>query len=444
MQTEEYIKRLAQRTTSYTPNNLQDFDWQSEPEWLQPIFTMSKEVAEVTISNRTTGELDHALQFAAQYRAEEPLFQIFNDLLRRQPLDETLAQKWIEGYPPLVFCLLKTYPPTEHDSIPLATSELAFCIAKNLVRSANSLGIAVLVGLEKISATIASLDVRVYINLLYLASLCVRSEHLVQEVLFVLSDCRVSSAEESDALRYAHRHALALSFDRADEAADECRCDDDGKIRKQRLSPSRVRLMPVEVELNLVKAHVRIDSTTPVRLHSHVRLQVASRPEKGWVERAIVDGVVVQAAKGEMTIELLHPPPPEMQNMDWNMYNAGSVGQPFSYLFFVRPGLICVHFSATTKAMLDAVSRLVVEGSDCCRFYDIIIDSDRGEAENENENESSQTARDLDAEESDLDTSGLNASQIAAVRSSTSGVSLIWGPPGESFALPVQLSRYCY
>ena len=39
-----------------------------------------------------------------------------------------------------------------------------------------------------------------------------------------------------------------------------------------------------------------------------------------------MDGVVTQASKGELKINLFHPGPPEMEAMDWNLYNGGSIG----------------------------------------------------------------------------------------------------------------------
>jgi hypothetical protein len=39
-----------------------------------------------------------------------------------------------------------------------------------------------------------------------------------------------------------------------------------------------------------------------------------------------MDGVVVQAMKGELQVELLHTPPPEVASMDWKMFNAGVIG----------------------------------------------------------------------------------------------------------------------
>ena len=89
-----------------------------------------------------------------------------------------------------------------------------------------------------------------------------------------------------------------------------------------------MRLAPVPDEPTQVFAHVRLDEPTTVRIHSHVRLQAASDPEKGWVGgKPVVDAVVVLARKGEMKMELQYPLPPEYARMQWRMYNAGSVGE---------------------------------------------------------------------------------------------------------------------
>jgi regulator of nonsense transcripts 1 len=57
-------------------------------------------------------------------------------------------------------------------------------------------------------------------------------------------------------------------------------------------------------------------------------LQAASKAEH--VRAPILDGVVIQVSRGEFIIELIHPPPPEMERIKWNMYNAGSIGGYFS------------------------------------------------------------------------------------------------------------------
>lgn len=84
----------------------------------------------------------------------------------------------------------------------------------------------------------------------------------------------------------------------------------------------------------------------------------------------------------------------------------------------------------TSKAMLDAIKRLAVEGQGCCRFKDILCSgaSDEPEAEH--------AAVAISAEDSSLSlTSALNDSQKAAVAATALGrMSLIWGPPGELVA----------
>ncbi|THU75923.1 hypothetical protein K435DRAFT_595598, partial [Dendrothele bispora CBS 962.96] len=90
----------------------------------------------------------------------------------------------------------------------------------NIIRSANTLGIASLVALEKISANIARLSSREYLDLLWLTALSVRSMQLVQEIMFVLNDCRATSNDQSAAARYERQHGLGIAIDRAEEAVD--------------------------------------------------------------------------------------------------------------------------------------------------------------------------------------------------------------------------------
>jgi len=129
-------------------------------------------------------------------------------------------------------------------------------------------------------------------------------------------------------MKYAYKHALGIAFERAEEAGDECPCDADGNIkRNNRNPPAQCKLHFITGSTSRVKADVRVDARTSVRLHSHVRLKAASHAENKWLGTLVLDGVVYQANVGEYKIELFHPPPPEMEKIDWNMYNAGSVGE---------------------------------------------------------------------------------------------------------------------
>lgn len=79
-----------------------------------------------------------------------------------------------------------------------------------------------------------------------------------------------------------------------------------------------------------------------------------------------------------------------------------------------------IWFEATAKAMLDAVGKLVRDGSVCCAFSSLIV----GDANR-------QTGEDVDGgANDDLDEDGLNPNQVRAVESSDKPLALIWGPPG--------------
>jgi hypothetical protein len=321
---------------SYIPNSLSDVDWDAkylDLKWLERLLATkpSAETMHDDLVHKTPETLDQVMRFSLKYHADNVLFRAFKAIISKDSFPLDMAISWIEQWPPLVFVLLKVYPPDEQCLLPpnLQTTEVTHAVARNLVRCGNSLGMACLVGLEKISASIAELPMAMYLDILMLTALCIRSPQLVQELLLVLDECRRCVQDQSRVLRYAHKHALSVAFDRAEEAADECPCDDNGKPRKRGTAPTLIKLLPdpeASGSTNAI-AHVRVDAKTAVRLHSHVRLQVASKPEKGWAELVVLDGVVKQAMKGTLKIELMYPPPPEMDRMDWKMYNAGSTGK---------------------------------------------------------------------------------------------------------------------
>jgi hypothetical protein len=281
---------------------------------------------EEQLSRMTPDQWDTILNFSLEYHAENELFSTFHAILADVPIRREAVIRWMERESQLVFALLKKFPPDNSCSLPEETAPLVSYIVRNIIRSANKFGIASLVALEKIAASIARIPMQEYFKLLTLASLSVRVPQLAQEILLVLNESRAEAIAESGASRYAHKHALAVAFDLAEEAADECPCDENGRPKKQKNAPIIVQLAPDSENSHLVKAFVRIDLRTSVRLHSHVRLQAASKPEKEWLEAPVMDGLVTQAMKGELRIELLHPAPPEMSRMDWKMYSAGIIG----------------------------------------------------------------------------------------------------------------------
>jgi hypothetical protein len=333
--TEAYISRLAQQKLPYTLNRLEDVDWSQEGRmWMKELFIpkASREKIQGVLRDKDIAEVDKVLTICLDNHAYDELFWAFHTIITPiQRMNVDVTKEWVEKHPPLVYCLLKTQPPTEDCFVSPYLADLELTIIQNIIKSANQAGIASLVALEKIAASVARVSMDEYLHLLMLASLSVRSSGLVQEVLLVLHECRADVMARSPMMEYAHKHALGITFDRAEEASDECPCNDQGRPRKPKgrgPAPATVRLVPVEDEPTQVSAHVRIDEPTAVRIHSHVRLQAVSDPEKGWVGgKPVVDAIVVLARRGEMKMELQYPLPPEYAQMQWRMYNAGSVGK---------------------------------------------------------------------------------------------------------------------
>lgn len=265
------------------------------------------------------------MTFSLQHRAENELYWSFGVTIGTLPLRPQVGT-WIEKCPPLVYVLLKAYPPTEEKALPEPVSHLCFFIVKSILRSANELGIATLVGLEKIAQSIKDLPTEDYMQLLMIAALSIRPKTLFQETLLTLHESRCVLDWADVASAYLHKQLLAVAFDCAEEAADACPCDDNGKPRRGQRSYPVQQVLPTE-DHGKVKIHLRVDLSIPVRLHSHIRLLCVSNPAHGWVNKAVLDGVVTKATRGEMTVDLFHPLPPEASDMQWNIYEAGSIGE---------------------------------------------------------------------------------------------------------------------
>jgi hypothetical protein len=320
----------------YNLNRLEDVDWSVDDRmWMEKLFIpkATREKFQDLLRNKEIKDVEKVLAICLENHAYDELFWAFYMIITPiQRMDMDVTKEWIERHPPLVYCLLKTQPPTDDRFVSPYLVDLELTIIQNIIKSANQAGIACLVALEKIAESVGKVPMDEYLHLLMLTSLSVRSPELVQEVLLVLHECRAGVMAESPMKEYVHKQALGIVFDRAEEAADECPCNDQGRPRKPRgrgPPPATVRLVPVPDEPTQVIAHVRIDEPTPVRIHSHVRLQAVSDPEKGWVGgRPVVDAVVILSLRGEMKMELQYPLPPEYAQMQWRMYNAGSMGEP--------------------------------------------------------------------------------------------------------------------
>lgn len=287
--------------------------------------------------NTTIDDLDFILEFCLFYHADDELILVFHQALTGELPDVEFIARWITRCPSLVFVLLRVYPPTDDFLLHPDIADLGLIheITHAIVRSSNETRIAALVALEKIAASLATLRLEDYIGLLMEVALSVRWKDLVQEVLLVLNESRLNYLPQPlpPVDVYAHKHALNVVFDRAEEAADECPCTEDGRPRlKQQIPPTQVKSLVFASaggwteSMFAVKAHIRVDAKHGIRLHSHVRLKATSHAENSFLNTPVLDGLVVVASRGEYRIKLMQPAPPELEKMDWLIYSAGSIG----------------------------------------------------------------------------------------------------------------------
>ncbi|RDX43226.1 RdRP-domain-containing protein [Lentinus brumalis] len=373
MQTEETLKRFDYTKQTFTYHSIATYDWGADN--IGSIIFDSvtpMDVARRMLSRFDDSQLLRHYNIAVQHRVETHVFAIFDLLLSRdEPAMEDIRH-CMDSYPSLVYCMLKKYIPEGPAELPEEVAPCSPSIIRNVLRSANEMGIAALAALERLGTAIEALDLKTYLDLLWSAALCVRSSKLVQEILLVLHESRRSLRESSPALEFAHRHALGVVFDRVEEAADTCPCDDFGKPKKQSTRPARAKLISPQPQPEeeggaivddglqgigiAVVAHTRVDLPTPIRIHDHVRLQVASVAPNSILPRPIVDATVTRATRGELYLDVKQPLPPEWEEVDWSIFDAGGI--------------------ATSAAMLAAVQKLAVQGFKCCRLYDIIVGLD--------------------------------------------------------------------
>lgn len=432
MSTEQKLSRFDHHPTKYTPNSISAVDWSAPQVVQQSVFVGSKSSAtEILSATSPTALLDH-LRFAIHHRSEDRIFWTFDALLAKEELPTDTILTAMQEYPSLAYSTLKSLLGAEDSVIAEAfRARITIAVAQGVIRSSNTFGIASLVALEKLGEFIGNCELPVYLDLLWLAGIAVRSPPLAQEVMLVMHDARVSSTRQfSNVYRYAHQQALATIFDRVEEAADACPCDEQGRPKRQRTAPVAAKLCPIPPPKNAepsddisehqepylipsrVLANIRVDLPTSIRIHSHIRLRVASPAEHSTLPPAVVDAIVVRSSRGELNLDVVQPLPPEYDTVDWRLYQAGSI--------------------VTSKAMVDALSKLAVDGLESCAFRDI-ISGQAHEVEEVEEN----------AEHGDIPTT-LNPSQRSAVASAQlECFSLIWGPPGMSCCSVPDLRLTC-
>ncbi|KAG8960959.1 hypothetical protein FRC03_005942 [Tulasnella sp. 419] len=402
--TEELMRRFAYEKVPWLQNSLRTIDWEAQEPHVREIMRFTTlEQFKAGLHDLTLEAIGDVLNVAITYHSNDHASIAFEHVL--QLADPPMADiaAWLDQLPALAHLILKNRLEPGSQLLPPPFSRILMTILQCIIRSANEFGIMALVALEKLKDSICLLDFAHYAELLWLAAHSVRYFHLCQEILMVLSDCREEVSSRSPSATYAHHHALAVVSNRAQEANAECRCDPNGRPAKQKQAPLHVKIFPVDGESRAVKVHVRVDSPSPVRLGSHVRLraEMVAQNDTQSVRQFTMDGIVNQSSKGELRVDLLHTPPPELTQMQWLMYHAG--------------------ITTTSRAMLDAIIKLDRERRDVCRLFGIITGEDRLTTQYEER---------ILANVVDIDLSRFNDSQQAAILSASNPLSLIWGPPG--------------
>ena len=415
----------------YERNDLKNFDWTGHDQH-RTIFTAKRDEALRCIRSASDDELHEGMKFGLQYHEQDRAFWIFEEMCGRPDPQTDRIALWCMQYPQLVFKLLHYLLPSGTDSrLQVPWSWIREDIFRALLLCTNRSAIPVLYCLEKLKQDILELDSDGFCDIIWFAALTTRHRETAHEVLLTLFE-QHTTTETPPRIAYLHTLALSIAFDRIDEAVEEAPCNIDGWPTRQRDAPARVPLLPplqqtengpivVPVDTMFlskkppsVRAQVRVDGTSSVRIHSHIRLAPASKPERetatAWLQREVLDGVVKQARKGEAEIQLYQHPPPEFGKMEWNMYDAGSI--------------------ATGEAMMNALRRLSKDQSEACSFWRIIVGETSGEVVPETYDS---------IKDDDPAMEGLNPSQKEAIMSATSSqISLIWGPPG---SLPRSFTR---
>ncbi|CAG8588938.1 9252_t:CDS:10, partial [Acaulospora colombiana] len=338
----------------FARNALANVKWDERGPNDEAIFTSQERNARALLATQTFDRLNQLLEFALHYHQEERAFWIFEQLCAHPEREVSTVSGWLLRYPHLVFNLL-------HQSFDRASGRLsepfhsiARDILEAIILSANEAPATSLVALEKLG--------------------------------------RPTKQRSSPT-----RMTIHARQEKARPAANEAQPE---PVEREEDAPTAV----APAKALVVVGEIPVHQPSSARLHSHVRLAAASRPEKesALYRREILDGIVTVSSRGQVEIKLFHHPPPEYEKMEWYMYDCGN--------------------TATTKAMMDAVTKLHTDQFEACGFHQIITGT-------RNIDEVQIQAATQESE--NIEWEGFNVSQKEAiVNSCKSEVGLIWGPPG--------------
>jgi hypothetical protein len=437
----EEILRSNPLPQPFSRNTLANVDWNHHQLPVgKDVFTLREREARQLLESQSFDQINQLMELALRYHQEERAFWIFERLYAHPDKEASSVASWLLRYPHLVFNFLHQVFDKDTRRLPEAFCTITRQVLEAIILSANEAHAASLFALEQLEVDIGELSFSQYCSLIWSCSLVVRNKQIVSSFLLALHGIRISSHHYTSDIYY-HEQALRVASERAGDAVESCPCDTQGRPTKQRLAPTRITIhahkpnpqqarnqaanqatnpaqtdtvekeedVPAAVVSStapMVIGEVPVHRPSSARLHSHVRLTAASRPEKesALYRREVLDGLVTVSFRGQVEIKLFHHPPPEYEKMEWNMYDCGN--------------------TATPKAMMDAIIKLHDGQFEACGFHQIITSTRNAEGVH---------ALDKGPEVENVEWVGFNPSQKEAIiNSCNSEVGLIWGPPGTS------------
>ncbi|KAL8828431.1 MAG: hypothetical protein Q9191_002589 [Dirinaria sp. TL-2023a] len=192
-------------------------------------------------------------------------------------------------------------------------------------------------------------------------------------------------------VQYFVKNCIGIAIEHADEANESL------SVREDLLN------LTFDVETELVKSHVRIDSHSSIRFHAndHVQFTASTLPTNSLESRpSSVDALVEAAQPGYVSFRFLHPIPPFLEECSWRVKHCGS---------FV-----------TSKAMFEALNNFITAPARFCNLQSRLLALDDDHFLDEANDGITVLQRD------DLNQSQEDAIMLAM----TSPLTCVWGPPG--------------
>lgn len=384
----------------YELPSLKDMAWSTQPQYLRQIvqdkdfsaFDLLANVKDFTIvftwlfehNEKVTlrKAFTYLLTFGAQQRrvADASIVRSIIDFLSLAP---TLAvifaqlEDWI-CLPPEVCHVL-------HDR--------AHQILQAMVTASNGMQVLVVEPFKRIVRQMSHMSTESFILLVEHISVVTRSSELALDLLMGCLDsesARLFSVRPA-IVQYLIKNCFGIALEHIEEASESRSTRPDLLDLKQDADPQ------------LVKAHIRIDSSSSVRfaVNDHVQLTAATPPRNSLDTTVYsMDALVDRSIAGSVTFKCLHPVPTFIENCSWKAKNCGS---------FV-----------TSRCMFDALTDFIMSPEESCPIHQKLLGINDDDHEDVGPYEASFHER-----------PDLNKSQNSAIFASlASDVTCIWGPPG--------------